>query len=68
MVRAATVGTHPAFVAMVRDLVVERLTPGAERLALGSLGASHDVCPPGCCLSGPAGDAGTVEVRAALSA
>ena len=55
MVRAATVGTHPAYVAMVRDLIVERLTDGAPRKALGSLGPSHDRCAPDCCLSGRPG-------------
>jgi protoporphyrin/coproporphyrin ferrochelatase len=47
--RAATAGTHPAFVAMVRELVVERLDPTAPRRALGPLGPSHDRCPAGCC-------------------
>ena len=47
--RAATVGTDPRFVTMVRQLVTERLDPGADRLALGSLGPSHDRCPVGCC-------------------
>jgi ferrochelatase len=55
MVRAATVGTHPAYVAMVRELIVERLTPDAPRRALGSLGPSHDRCAPDCCLSGRPG-------------
>ncbi len=50
MVRAATVGTHPRFVRMVRELVVERMAPGSERLALGEFAASHDVCPVDCCL------------------
>ena len=57
MVRAATVGTHPAYVAMVRELIVERLTPDAPRRALGSLGPSHDRCAPDCCLSGRPGPA-----------
>ena len=48
MVRAKTVGTHPSFVAMVRHLVLER-TEGTEKLALGDLGPSHDVCPKDCC-------------------
>jgi len=48
MVRAATVGTHPKFVSMIRDLVRER-TEGTPRLALGELGPSHDVCPVDCC-------------------
>jgi protoporphyrin/coproporphyrin ferrochelatase len=47
--RAATVGTDPRFVAMVRQLVVERLDPAVPRLALGSMGPSHDQCPLGCC-------------------
>ncbi len=49
MERAATVGTDPRFVAMIRDLVVERATARAARPALGRLGASSDVCPRDCC-------------------
>jgi protoporphyrin/coproporphyrin ferrochelatase len=49
MVRAATVGTHPNFIRMIRDLVLERMNPNAPRLALGSLGPSHDVCAENCC-------------------
>jgi len=48
MVRAATVGVHPKFVSMIRDLVLER-TEGAPRLALGEFGPSHDVCAEDCC-------------------
>jgi len=55
MVRAGTVGTHDAYVAMVRELIVERLSPEAPRRALGSLGPSHDRCAPDCCLSGRPG-------------
>jgi ferrochelatase len=51
LVRAATVGTHPAFVAMIADLIDERLKPGSERRALGSHGPYPDVCPPDCCPS-----------------
>jgi ferrochelatase len=65
MVRAATVGTHPAFVRMIRDLVVERMTPGAERPSLGTRGPSPDVCAPGCCLSGAARPADSGEREAA---
>ncbi len=65
MVRAATVGTHPAFVRMIRDLVVERMTPGADRPFLGKGGPSHDVCPSGCCLSGAAGPASSAGREAA---
>ncbi len=49
LVRAQTVGTHPAFVAMLRDLIVERINGASERQALGAFGASHDVCPVDCC-------------------
>ena len=52
MARAGTAGTHPAFVAGLRELIVERMTPDAERPALGRLGPSHDVCAPDCCLPG----------------
>ena len=45
--RAATVGTDPEFVAMLRDLVVERLT-GGEQASHGAR-ATHDRCPAGCC-------------------
>ena len=55
MARAATVGTHPAYVSMVRELIVERLAPNAPRRALGSLGPSHDRCPADCCLPGKPG-------------
>jgi ferrochelatase len=57
MVRAGTVGTHPQYVAMVRELIVERMTPDAPRRALGSLGPSHDRCAADCCLSGRPGPA-----------
>jgi len=53
MVRAGTAGVHPAFVATVGDLLVERGAvergEGAPRPALSDLGPSHDVCPAGCC-------------------
>jgi ferrochelatase len=52
MVRAGTVGAHAAFVEMVRELIVERMTPDPQRRALGGLGPSHDLCPADCCLSG----------------
>jgi len=72
MVRAGTVGTHPAYVGMVRELILERMTTNPSRRALGSLGASHDYCPSDCCLSGRPGpakpalagiDAGQAPVR-----
>jgi ferrochelatase len=55
MLRAATVGSHPAYVAMVRELIEERITPSRKRRALGHYGPSHDYCAPDCCLSGRPG-------------
>jgi ferrochelatase len=49
--RAATPGTAPEFVAMVRELIEERLDPSLPRRALGRLGVRPDVCP-GCCATG----------------
>jgi ferrochelatase len=49
--RAPTVGTDPGFVAMLRDLVVERL--GAPELPTHGAVATHDRCPVGCCPSPP---------------
>jgi ferrochelatase len=52
VVRAGTAGTHPAFVAMIRELVAERLEGGEERRTLGRFGPWPDVCAPSCCLPG----------------
>jgi ferrochelatase len=52
MVRAATVGAHPEFVRMIRELILERLDPAVPRRALGAFAPSHDVCPTDCCLPG----------------
>lgn len=49
MVRAATVGAAPAFVSMIRELVLERLEPSRPRRSLGTLGTRPDACPLGCC-------------------
>jgi ferrochelatase len=49
MARAATVGTAPEFVGMVRDLIAERAWEWPDREAIGLLPASHDVCPLDCC-------------------
>ena len=49
MVRAATVGTHPRFVSMIRELIVERMAEDPARPTLGLLGPGPDVCPEGCC-------------------
>jgi ferrochelatase len=47
-VRAGTAGTHPAFVRMIRELVLERVALG-ERRALGTRAPRPDACAPGCC-------------------
>jgi ferrochelatase len=49
MVRAATAGTHSAFVKMIRELILE-CTDNAPARFLGLRGPSHDVCPADCCL------------------
>jgi ferrochelatase len=53
MHRAATAGTHPRFVQMIRELLAERMSENPNRQALGNLGASHDVCPDDCCSYSP---------------
>tara|TARA_R110002111_G_scaffold185031_3_gene250959 strand:- start:86190 stop:87212 length:1023 start_codon:yes stop_codon:yes gene_type:complete len=50
VVRAKTVGVHPRFITMIRELIEERISGTEERPALGDMGASHDVCPVDCCL------------------
>jgi ferrochelatase len=47
--RAGTPGTDPRFVAMVRELVLERLEQDAPRRALGGVRPAPDRCPDGCC-------------------
>jgi ferrochelatase len=48
-VRAATVGAAPEFVAMIRELVEERLDPSAPRRTLGRLELRPE-CGGRCCL------------------
>jgi ferrochelatase len=45
--RAATVGVHPDFVSMIRELILER-TEGRARRGLG-WAAGCDTCGPDCC-------------------
>jgi ferrochelatase len=52
MVRAATVGTHPTFIRMIRELILERMESDTNRRSLGRDGPRHDVCPVDCCLPG----------------
>ena len=57
--RAATPGVHPGFVAVVRDLLLERASverahpeatgQGVDRSSLGPLGPTWDRCPAHCC-------------------
>ena len=47
-VRAATVGNDPAFVSMIRELVLERMGEMPRRW-LGNGGPCRDVCEPDCC-------------------
>ena len=49
LVRCPTIGTHPRFIQMIRELIQERMSADPVRLALGELGPSHDVCPIDCC-------------------
>jgi ferrochelatase len=42
MVRAATAGTHPAFVKMIRELVIERIDNNVP----------ENICAPDCCRIG----------------
>ncbi len=48
MTRAGTVGTHPRFVSMIRELLDEQINEG-PRLHLGSSGPWPDSCPEGHC-------------------
>jgi ferrochelatase len=53
-VRAATPGTDPRFVEMVRQLVLERTEPGYPREARGQI-PTWDRCDPRCCTAGRRG-------------
>ncbi len=48
MHRAATPGSHPRFISMIRKLIQERLT-GCDKECTGQFPANHDVCPVDCC-------------------
>jgi ferrochelatase len=50
MVRAPTVGVHPKFLQMIRELIEERLGLCPPR-AIGQYPPSHDVCRADCCPS-----------------
>lgn len=48
MVRASTVGVHPSFVKMIRELISERMGQCPAR-AIGQYGPNQDECDAGCC-------------------
>jgi protoporphyrin/coproporphyrin ferrochelatase len=48
--RVETAGTAQEFPQMIRELIVERMTGGTARAALGDQGAWHEICPVDCCL------------------
>ncbi len=50
LVRAGTVGTHPDFVRMIRELIIERTSPESPRRFLGGMGPAGDTCPATCCV------------------
>jgi ferrochelatase len=62
LTRAATPGAHPHFVAMITELVRERMDDpdpvggqrAASRRVLGAMGPGPDMCPDGCCRPQPA--------------
>ena len=50
MVRASTASTHPVFVKMIRELILERLEPDREKRFLGAIEPKKDACAPDCCM------------------
>lgn len=52
LLRVPTIGVDPVFVAMIRELIQERLTDEPVRRFLGTLGPGHDSCPGDCCAFG----------------
>ena len=49
MVRAKTVGTHPLYVRMLRELIQERLESRSKLRACGTFAPHHFDCPEDCC-------------------
>lgn len=50
MVRASTVGTHPLFVEMIRQLIIEKFEERAQLSVVGKLPPSPHECRADCCL------------------
>ncbi|MDH5672079.1 MAG: ferrochelatase [Myxococcales bacterium] len=63
LARAATAGSHPLFVTMLRELVEERLGRRKGRASLGVLGALPDSCRDACCAYTPRRPGPSVEQR-----
>ncbi len=53
MIRAGTVGVHPRFIGMIRELIVERMEGQVPRLAIGAEG-TRTACAEVCCTPPPA--------------
>lgn len=51
MVLVPSIGEHPGFAGLVRELVLERCDPDRSRPSVGANQAWPDVCPPDCCLA-----------------
>ncbi len=49
MVRARTAGIHPAFVEMIRELIMERIDPATPRRSVGGDAPRADICHAACC-------------------
>lgn len=49
MTRAGTAGLHPKFIAMIRELILERMHPDLERRSVGWFGPRPDICTDTCC-------------------
>ncbi|MDT7780995.1 MAG: protoporphyrin/coproporphyrin ferrochelatase [Acidobacteriota bacterium] len=52
LIRAATVGTHPAFIGMIRELILERIDVDTTPRALGMFTPAYEYCAADCCLMG----------------
>jgi len=52
MVRARTAGTHPAFVSMIRELILERMDPSRPTRFAGAQAQLFDCYTEGCCPKG----------------
>jgi ferrochelatase len=53
LVRAGTVGEHPKFVAMIRELIEEKLGTVTTRRTYDGSAPRPDTCVPGCCAYTP---------------